>query len=202
MITKLTKNFSLLILLVLLVFSCAQPKDDKGGEVETAEESTGEEPESAPIASPRKTASGTIAGAGVTVDYGSPAVKGREVWGGLEPYGKVWRAGANETSSIEFSGAVTIGNTKVPQGKYGFYLIPNESEPWVAILNTDWNRDEHGAWGAYNYNRENDVVRIEVSPEWGEEINERLSYIVKEDGIMLSWEKMTVKIPVSAMENG
>ncbi|MEM7592226.1 MAG: DUF2911 domain-containing protein, partial [Cyanobacteria bacterium P01_A01_bin.83] len=44
--------------------------------------------------------------------------------------------------SIEFSGAVTIGNTKVPQGKYGFYLIPNESEPWVAILNTDWNRDE------------------------------------------------------------
>ncbi|MEM9390864.1 MAG: DUF2911 domain-containing protein, partial [Bacteroidota bacterium] len=103
MITKLTQNFSLLILLALLAFSCAQPKEDNAGEVETAEEPAGEEPESAPIASPRKTASGTIAGARVTVDYGSPAVKGREIWGGLEPYGKVWRAGANETTSIEFS---------------------------------------------------------------------------------------------------
>lgn len=197
MITKLTRSYVILILFGVLTFSCTQSKQTNEGEVESAEESTGSEPESVPIASPRKTVTGTVGNVQVTVDYGSPAVKGREIWGGLEPYGKVWRAGANETTSIEFSGPVIIGDVEVQQGKYGFYLIPNENDPWVAIVNTDWNRDDHGAWGAYNYNKENDVVRMEVSPQWTGEIEERLSYSLEEDGLVLSWEKMKIKIPIA-----
>ncbi len=186
----------LVSLFALCFFSCNQSQDNSG-ETEVSEESPGNEPPATTIESPRKTASGSVWDVQVTVDYGSPAVKGREVWGGLEPYGKVWRAGANETTSIELSEAVIINNVKVEKGKYGFYLIPNEQGPWVAILNTDWNRDEHGAWGAYNYNKENDVVRVEITPEWQTEIKERLEYEVKTDGILLIWEKVNIKIPLT-----
>ncbi len=186
---------------VLLALGCSQPKEStQEGEAAEVEETADEKQEEKPqIASPRKTAKGQIGAIGVTVDYGSPAVKGREIWGGLEPYGKVWRAGANETTSIEFAGDVMIGDTKVTAGKYGFYLIPNENEDWVAVINTDWSREQHGAWGAYNYNESNDVVRVNIAPQWGDAVQERLEYTVGEDGITLAWEKVKVKLPVGTM---
>ncbi|MEM6523356.1 MAG: DUF2911 domain-containing protein [Bacteroidota bacterium] len=195
MIKKL--KFYLLFLVILgLAQSCGQQKSDTVGESDSIEESSGSEPASTSIASPRKTATGEIGGVKITVDYGSPAVKGREIWGGLEAYDKVWRAGANETTSIEFAQALKFGETQVPAGKYGFYLIPKESAPWVAILNKDWNRDEHGAWGAYNYNEDNDVVRLEINPVWLEEVEERLKYTVENNSITLNWEKVQLNIPI------
>jgi len=160
-------------------------------------EQTSTSSEEAAIPSPRKQAEGSINGVNVVVDYGSPAVKGREIWGGLEPFDNVWRAGANETTSVEFSEDVMIDGTEVPAGKYGVYMIPKENEEWVFILNTDWSQEEHNAWGAYNYNEENDVLRVEVSPDWADQTQERLTYEVVEDGISFAWEKARLKVPVS-----
>ncbi|MEM7109889.1 MAG: DUF2911 domain-containing protein [Bacteroidota bacterium] len=199
MITKTLKYFLMLLLITAVGMSCGEKKPETEGESESTEESSGDEPASTSIASPRQTASGEIGGAKITVDYGSPAVKGREIWGGLEAYGKVWRAGANETTSVEFSKGVQVGETEVPAGKYGFYLIPNEGKPWIAIFNTDWNRDEHGAWGAYNYNKDNDVARLEIEPDWLEEVTERLKYTVGSDRISLNWEKVQINIPVAGI---
>ncbi len=199
MIRKFTVNHVWLVLsTLLLIAACGKAGESGVEEQNQTEETSASEPEEpTQIASPRKQAEGQIGNVSVVVDYGSPAVKGREVWGGLEPYGKVWRAGANETTSIEFGGDVMIGDTKVAKGKYGFYLIPNESSDWVAIINTDWNREEHGAWGAYNYTQDHDVVRVEIAPELGEAVQERLECVVESDGFSLSWEKVKIKVPVT-----
>lgn len=186
--------------IAFIAFNCSQPKETANeGESSSVEETTEEKKEEAPqIASPRQQAQGQVGEVSIRVDYGSPAVKGREIWGGLEAYGKVWRAGANETTSIEFTGDVTIGDTKIAAGKYGFYLLPNENEDWVAIINTDWSREEHGAWGAYNYNESNDIVRVNISPEWVEDVQERLQYGVGDTGITLAWEKVRITLPIKA----
>ena len=164
-------------------------------EVAAAEESIPEE--TTTIASPRKQVEGEAGGVTIKMDYGSPGVKGRQIWGGLEDYGKVWRAGANETTNIEFSGDVTIGGTKVPAGKYGFFIIPNEDSDWVVIINTAWSREEHGIWGADKYSEENDIVRVSVTPELSEEVTERLQYSIADNAIHFAWEKAHLTIPVA-----
>lgn len=178
----------------MVVISCEQKKAPRHGEEAT--EVSPHPPKKTTIESPRKQAAGHIGDVKVVVDYGSPGVKRRKIWGKLEPYGKVWRAGANETTSIEFSKDVKINGTDVPAGKYGFYLIPNENEDWIAIFNTDWSREKHSAWGAYNYTPEHDVVRVKVTPEWAKKNQERLTYTVEDDGIHFAWAKARLTIPV------
>jgi len=190
--------FSLMI--VLLIASCGGQKAETEVEETSEEEVVTEQVEEAPqtIESPRKKAEGKIGEVNVVLDYGSPAVKGREVWGGLEPYGEVWRAGANETTSIQFDKDVTIGDTQVKAGKYGVYIIPNEDADWVIIFNTDWNREEHGAWGAYNYTPDHDVARVSVPIEKVDDNQERLEYTVAPEGIQFAWEKVRLMVPISA----
>lgn len=193
----------LLLASVMFIASCESKKtsEETGDSTEVASEDqvevTDEEQDDAPIASPRKNAEGVIDGVNVVVDFGSPAVKDRKIWGGLEEYGVVWRAGANETTSINFSEDVQIGDKRVEAGKYGIFMIPNENAPWVVILSTDWDREKHGSWGAYNYTEENDVVRVEVSPEWSEENQERLTYTIEADGLGFAWEKARLTVPIS-----
>lgn len=199
------KKINLIGCLVLVgaafMASCESKKSEESASdtTEVAEEvvETEEETDDAPIASPRKQAAGSIDGVSVVVDFGSPAVKERKIWGGLEEYGVVWRAGANETTAVEFKEDVMIGETRVNAGKYGIYMIPNENTAWVVILNTDWDREAHGSWGAYNYTEENDVLRIDVNPEWADENIERLTYAVEADGIGFAWEKVRLKVPVA-----
>ncbi|UII30016.1 DUF2911 domain-containing protein [Fulvivirga ulvae] len=169
----------------------------QSGERDSASTEIEHDEEKPVIASPRRLVEGKIGDVKVSVDYGSPGVKDRKIWGGLESYGKVWRAGANETTSFEFSGDMVIGDVVVPAGKYGFYLIPNKNKDWVAIINTDWSREEHGAWGAYNYNKKHDVVRINIQPRWEEESQERLQYDITENTIDMSWEKVRISLPVT-----
>ncbi|UII23609.1 DUF2911 domain-containing protein [Fulvivirga ligni] len=199
----LTKQLLPVVIFFALIASACGPKggQEEGTEADStaADTTTVVEKKEEPIKSPRKQAEGEIGDVSIVVDYGSPAVKERVIWGGLESYDSIWRAGANETTSFEFSKDVTINDTEVKAGKYGFYLIPKESADWVAIINTDWNREEHGAFGAYNYKEEHDVVRVEVAPEWKEDVTERLTYSVIEEGIVLEWEKMKLTIPVSAV---
>lgn len=106
----------------------------------------------------------------ITINYGRPGVKGREIWGGLVPYGLSpgnkyskdkpypWRAGANENTTIEFSEDGKIDGHKVPAGKYGIHMIPGKDE-WVIIFSKDAD-----SWGSYSYDETHDLLRIKVKP--------------------------------------
>ena len=83
--------------------------------------------------SPKLTTTGKVSNANITITYGSPSVKGRKIWGDLVPFGKVWRAGANEATQIETDADVIVEGKKLPAGKYTIYTIPNEKE-WQVIL--------------------------------------------------------------------
>ena len=85
--------------------------------------------------SPPETASGTVAGATITINYSSPSVKGRKIWGGLVPYDKVWRAGANEATTFETNKSIKIEGKELPAGKYSLFATPGENE-WTVILNS------------------------------------------------------------------
>ena len=142
--------------------------------------------------SPRKEATGSINKATVTIDYGSPSVKGRTVYGGLEKYGKVWRAGANENTTVTFDTAVKIGDTDVKAGKYGFFIIPNEKGNWIVIFNS-----KNDSWGSSKYKESEDVVRLEVAPTFVKENQEALLYSIGKGSIDFAWEKGRLSIPVS-----
>ncbi len=142
--------------------------------------------------SPRKKATGQIDGVTITIDYGSPSVKGRTIWGGLEKYGKVWRAGANENTTFSFDKEVTIGGTSIPAGKYSFFIIPNENKDWILILNK-----KNDGWGAFSYNKNEDIVRLNVTPKFVDTNQETLTYTIVENGVQLAWGKMRIVLPVN-----
>jgi hypothetical protein len=78
--------------------------------------------------SPPATATGKVGGANITINYSSPSVKGRKIWGDLVPYGKVWRAGANEATTFETDKAITVEGKNLPAGKYSLFALPGENE--------------------------------------------------------------------------
>lgn len=112
-----------------------------------------------PRLSPNSTLSQTVGVTNVTITFGRPSVKGRKVFGELEPYGNVWRTGANEATTIAFASDVTIEGQKLAAGTYGLFSIPGESE-WTIIFNKVANQ-----WGAFSYDEKEDVLRVKVKPE-------------------------------------
>lgn len=140
--------------------------------------------------SPPATVSGEINGKNVTLNYGQPSIKGREVWGKLVPYGEVWRAGANEATTIEFSKDVSIEGKALPAGKYGFFTIPNAKE-WTIIFNK-----EPSQWGAFKYDAAQDALRVRVKPKKTKAFNERLKYVVGKNSVSLAWENTEVVFAV------
>lgn len=144
-------------------------------------------------ASPRQEAKGAINNVSVTVDYGSPSVKERAVWESLVPPGKVWRAGANENTTITFDNDVTVGGENLKAGKYGFFMIPNNTDDWVAIFSS-----KNDAWGSNGYSAENDVIRVKVTPTFVNDNQESLTYSVGNASIDFAWEKARLSIPLSA----
>jgi hypothetical protein len=141
--------------------------------------------------SPRLSTKGTVNGANIEIDYGAPSVKGRKVWGGLEKYGQVWRAGANENTTVSFDKDVSVEGKKLPAGKYGFFIIPNESGDWVAIFNK-----KNDAWGAYSYSESDDALRVMIQPEFDASTQEQLMYAVDKSGIVFAWDKARLHIKV------
>lgn len=141
--------------------------------------------------SPRLEAKGTVNGAQITIDYGAPSVKGRTVWGNLEKYGEVWRAGANENTTITFDKDVKVNGKSLAAGKYGFFIIPNEKGDWVAIFNK-----KNDGWGAYSYTEAEDALRVNVKPEMDTNIQEQLMYAVDNSGIVFAWEKARLHLSV------
>ena len=111
-----------------------------------------------PKASPAASIKEQIGLASVEIDYSRPSAKGRKIFGGLVPFGEVWRTGANEATKITFGADMTFGGELVPAGTYGLFTIPGEKE-WTVILNK-----VSGQWGSYAYDAKNDQLRIKVAP--------------------------------------
>lgn len=145
--------------------------------------------------SPKTSAMGNIGETHVHIDYSSPSVRGRTIWGGLVGYDKVWASGAHKATAIDFSKDVVINNVKVPAGKYGFFTIPGKEE-WTVILSKDW--DMHLA---DDYNQANDLLRLIVKPTKLSETVESLRYEVipvnEESGqIKLLWSDLSIAFNV------
>ena len=140
--------------------------------------------------SPAATAKGKIGASEVAVNYSSPAVKGRPIWGGLVPYGQVWRAGANEATTVQFSKAVMVEGKALPAGKYGFFVIPTKKQ-WTVIFNKVPNQ-----WGAFEYDQKQDALRVMVTPRKSAAMAERLAYEVRPKGLVLRWENLEAPITI------
>ncbi len=140
-------------------------------------------------------AMGSIGNVGITVNYYSPAVRGRVIWGGLVPFDNVWVSGAHRATSVEFNHEVMIGGATIAPGKYALFTIPGKGE-WIIIINKNW--DQHMA---DSYDQKEDVVRVKVKPETEALNQERLRYVIetesdKQGEIVLYWEKIEVSLPV------
>lgn len=131
----------------------------------------------------------------IRVIYSRPSVKGRKVFGELVPFGKVWRAGANESTEIRFYQPVTIGGKAVPAGSYSLFVLP-EQDKWVFILNKQTDR-----WGEYTYDQAKDVVRVTVPVEQLTTPVEALAITFTPDAkgakLHLAWDKLTASLPVT-----
>lgn len=144
--------------------------------------------------SPNAAVSQTIGTTVVTVEYGRPGVKDRAVWGSLVPNGEVWRAGANEATTISFSADVKIEGNALPAGTYSLFTIPGKDE-WTVIFNKVAKQ-----WGAYKYDAGQDALRVTVKPVASEH-SEWLVYcfgdLTPTSGtLMLKWEKLTVPVKI------
>lgn len=140
-------------------------------------------------ASPAKTAEGTVNGANITINYSSPAVKGRTIWGDLVPYNEVWRAGANEATIFETDKDIKVEGQDLPAGEYSFYIIPGEEES-TFIFNS-----ETGQWGT-EYDESKDFLRVTVPSEENSSVEERLVYNVTPTGFEIKWADGVAKAKV------
>lgn len=191
----------LTFLLCFFVFACGPASQSEQGseadqteETETTTTDTTEEPEEDKSSrpSPPKEAAGQIAGIDIKIDYSSPAVKGRTIWGDLEPYGEVWRTGANEATTIEVSQDVSIEGQTLAAGRYALFTIPNKDK-WTVIFNTEADQ-----WGDYNYDEDKDALRVEVVPSALKEQIERLEFMVREGDVALRWDRLEVAFKVGS----
>jgi Ni,Fe-hydrogenase I large subunit len=146
--------------------------------------------------SPHRVSMANIGDAHVHIEYGSPGVRGRTIWGGLVAYDQVWSAGAHNATKISFSKAVTFAGKKIEAGTYGFFLIPHKDN-FTVILNKNFNQHL-----ADDYDQKDDVVRMDIAPVAPAKTVQRLTYEVVETGknqgqVRFSWENKMVKVPVS-----
>ncbi len=135
----------------------------------------------------------------ITIDYHRPAVNKRKVWGDLVPYGQVWRAGANENTTITFSSPATVGGKTLPAGTYGLHMLPTEKD-WSVMLSSVAT-----AWGSFSYDEKEDLVRFTVAPKPAD-FEERLEYRFENPtensvDVVMQWEKLTVSFPITVDTN-
>ena len=149
-----------------------------------------------PRESQRQDITQTVGDTKIAIVYHRPSVKGRKVWGGLVPYGQVWRTGANENTTIEFTRDVTINGQPLVAGKYGFHAIPETAE-WTLIFNK-----VNDSWGSFTYDQKNDALRVKVKPIAVSDSRENLTYEIEDvtadsAKIVLGWEKLEIPFTVN-----
>jgi hypothetical protein len=165
------KLFVLSSFVLAVVFACGQDKSSRPS----------------PPATEKETLSN---GTDVTINYSQPSVKGRTVGKEIAPYGKVWRTGANEPTTIEFSKDVKVEGQALAAGKYAIYSIPGETE-WVVIFNK-----KTSGWGT-QYDESQDVLRVKVKPAKSSAFTEKMTFDVSKNGqLALIWGDHQVNVKV------
>jgi tetratricopeptide (TPR) repeat protein len=147
-----------------------------------------------PRESQRQSISQTIGDTNVSIVYHRPNTKARKVWGGLVPYGEVWRAGANEATVFETSRDVTINGQPLPAGKYSLHAIPAQDE-WTIIFNKTADQ-----WGSFRYDAKQDALRVKTKPVKAD-FQETLSYNFENmtpntAQVSLRWEQLSIPFTV------
>jgi len=143
-----------------------------------------------PLSPPAK-AEGKVGNATITVDYGAPSMRGREIFGGLVPYDKVWRTGANAATTLVTDADIVLGDLEVPKGTYTLFTIPGKDE-WTLIVSS-----ETGQWGS-RYDEAKDFGRTKMKVKALDEAVETFEIRVKSDALTLAWEKTKASVPVKA----
>ena len=147
--------------------------------------------------SPPGTAQFTFAdGKKITIDYSRPSVKGRKIYGGLVPYGQVWRTGANEATTFVTEKDIEVGGTQVPQGSYTLYTLPTQAG-WKLIINK-----QTGQWGT-EYDQSQDLARIDAKPQPLSRPVEQFTISFdpasgEATTLGLDWENTRVAVPITA----
>jgi hypothetical protein len=142
--------------------------------------------------SPAEKTVGKIDDVNISIEYSSPRAKGRTIYGGLVPYGEIWRAGANKNTTIEFSSDVKIEGQALAKGKYGFFIIPEENGTWTAIFSK-----KNDAWGSNSYSEADDALRIPVDASYLKEAKENLAYKIHKNTVKFEWADKSFKMKVS-----
>jgi hypothetical protein len=175
-----TQNLSLLLagLLIMLTFSTFAQED-----------------KSKRPSPPAKATNTTTDGVTVTIDYSSPSVKGRQIFGKLEDYEKVWRTGANEATTFEVNKDVMIEGKKLPAGKYALFTIVHKDGKEVTVI---FNK-EASQWGAFKYKEAQDALRVKVKATQASDVQEKLKFDVSKSGkVDFAWEKLRFSFNVKA----
>jgi hypothetical protein len=185
------KKIIVVISLIVSVLSCKKETraiDVKEKNVTTIKK---DEMPKKKVLSPHATAMAMFGDAHIHIDYSSPGVRDRIIFGGLLSYDMVWQAGAHNATWLETNQDLIIDGKTLPAGKYGFFTIPSKKE-WTIIFNTNW--DQHGK---DEYDEKEDVLRFKVKSILSETTTEHLEYkVIKksdtEGSISLAWEKVLI----------
>jgi Protein of unknown function (DUF2911) len=185
------------VVLIILAFGCKSETKEKVDSEMNHEEHQVEKTESTTKKKPLSPHTSTMAMVGdahIHIDYSSPGVRDRVIFGGLVGYDTIWQAGAHKATWLETNKDLVINGETLPAGKYGFFTIPSKGD-WTIMFNKNW--EQHGK---DEYDKNDDVLRFTVSPELSEKVQEQLEYKVTKinetDGkISLSWEKVSLSIP-------
>jgi hypothetical protein len=148
-----------------------------------------------PQASPASSVEQTVGLTDIKVTFHRPAINGRKVWGELVPYGEVWRAGANENTTVTFSSDVKIEGKPLRAGTYGVHMIPTQKD-WTVIFT-----NMAVAWGSFTYDVKEDALRVSVKPRQASSNEERLTYRFDDPTntkttLVLAWEKLAVPVSI------
>lgn len=140
--------------------------------------------------SPAAKAEGKIGEKSIAINYHQPAVKERKIWGDLVPFGKVWRTGANNATTITLDKDVKMGGKTLQAGRYALFSIPTATD-WTIIFNKSADQ-----WGSYEYDEKKDALRIKAKSAKSDTFNERMTFAVKDKQIALMWENLVVTFDV------
>lgn len=174
-----SKNNVFLILMIVVLLGVVPSLAERGDDADRASKNGKTE--------------GSIEGVDITLEYGRPNVKSRTIWGGLVPYGEVWRTGANEATTISINRDVMVEGKELAAGTYGLFTIPGESE-WVVIFNKVSDQ-----WGSMKYDEGEDALRVTVEPIAAEFV-ESMEFQIDDSDVALRWEKLAVAVTISAAD--
>ncbi|WGK65315.1 DUF2911 domain-containing protein [Croceiramulus getboli] len=189
------KNISRVLFILLLTFimdSCKNAEEPKREhDHQAVQEQNAPQKKSL---SPHTVTMANVGDAHIHIDYSSPGVRNRIIFGGLLAFGEVWQAGAHRATWIETSEDLIVDGQTLPAGKYGLFTIPTQ-QAWTVIFNSRWNQH-----GKDEYDEREDVLRLQFEPVITESVTENLTYTINDLGenkgsLVLAWEKVKLEIP-------